>query len=86
MATTVKQAIGEHDYVALTAAVDKDETLTRDPEEPRGIGQWPAGTRGAVVSAYGSHKLVEIANDRGEALDFVTVPAEQLDLIAQHSD
>jgi Domain of unknown function (DUF4926) len=81
----VKQAIHENDLVALTQAVDKDETLTRPVEHERGIGQWPPGTTGTVVSDYGDHKLVEISNDRGVALDFITVPVEQLELIIKYS-
>jgi hypothetical protein len=78
----VKQAICEHDVVALTEAVARDEALTQPSNNDRGVGKWPAGTTGTVVSDYGNHKLVEISNDRGEALDFVTVPVEQLELIA----
>jgi Domain of unknown function (DUF4926) len=73
--STVKQAIGEVDFVALIGAVDKFED----------DGQWPAGTTGTVVSDYGDHKMIEISNDRGEALDFVTVPVEKLKLITKHS-
>jgi hypothetical protein len=82
---TAQRAIYENDVVALTQAVDKDETLTQPADRVRGIGQWPPGTVGAVVSDFGDHKLVEIANDRGVALDFVTVPVEQLELVAKHS-
>ena len=73
---TVKQAIGEIDYVAFTEAIDKDE----------GTGKWPAGTRGTVVHDFGDHKMVEISNDRGETLDLPVVPVEKLKLIAaKHS-
>ncbi len=82
---TVKQAIGEHDVVALRRPVDKDEVLTRNPSEDRGFGQWPAGTEGTVVSDYGDHKMVEISGGRGEALDFLTVPVEQLELVIKYS-
>lgn len=82
---TVKQAIHENDVVALTQAVDKDETLTQPPDKERGIGRWPSGTIGAVVSDFGDHKMVEIADDRGVALDFVTVPVGQIRLVAKHS-
>jgi hypothetical protein len=86
MATIVKQKIGEHDYVELTRAVDKDEALTQPPGPNRGVGKWPAGTRGAVVIDLSEHhKLVEIADDEGVALDFLTVPVEQLRLITKHS-
>jgi Domain of unknown function (DUF4926) len=41
---------------------------------------WPAGTVGTVVGDYGKVVLVEVANDRGEALDLVQVPVVQLEL------
>jgi hypothetical protein len=73
--TIVRQAIHEHDVVALTKPVDKVE----------GVGQWPPGTVGAVVSERGEHKMIEIANERGEALDFISQTQGQLKLIAKHS-
>jgi hypothetical protein len=69
---TVKQAIHEHDVVALTHAVDKVE----------GTGQWPVGTTGTVVDERGTDKLIEIYNDLGETLDFISQPEDQLKLIA----
>jgi hypothetical protein len=72
---TVKQTIGEIDYVELAEAIDKLE----------GTGRWPAGTRGTVVHDYGDHKMVEISNDLGEALDLPVVPEEKLKLITKHS-
>jgi hypothetical protein len=82
---TVKHAIGEHDVVALRQPVDKDEVLTRGPDEDRGIGKWPAGTEGTVVSDYGDHKLIEISDAQGVALDFLTVPVDDLDLVIKYS-
>ncbi len=82
---TVKHAIGEIDVVAFTQPVDRDETLTQPPSSHRGVGQWPAGTTGTVVSDYGDHKMVEIVNDAGETLDLVTVPVDQLRLVEKHS-
>lgn len=73
---TVKQAIGEIDVVAFAEAVDKLE----------GTGKWPAGTQGTVVIDYGDHKMVEISNDLGEALDFPVVAEEKLKLIIRYSD
>lgn len=73
-AATVKPAIGEHDVVALIAAVDKVER----------IGKWPAGTIGAVISDYGHHKMLDITNERGETLDMPVVGVEKLRLITQH--
>jgi len=71
----VKQAIGEVDVVSFTEAVEKVE----------GVGEWPAGTRGAVVHDFGDHKMVEIANEKGETLDLPVVSAEKLKLVAKHS-
>jgi hypothetical protein len=65
---TVKHAIGEHDVIELLDHVDG----------------WPAGKIGAVVSDYGAVKLVEIADERGVALDFVQVPEAGLRLVAKH--
>lgn len=68
---TVKQRIAEHDYVEL---------LDR-------VGDWPAGTRGGVVSDYGEVKLVEISDpdDWGAALDLIQVPDSRLRLVTKHS-
>jgi len=66
--TTVKQAIAEHDFVEL-----------RD-----GVGRWPAGAKGTVVSDYGDAKLVELADKRGVALDFIQVPESGLKLISRY--
>ena len=41
-------------------------------------GRWPAGTRGTVVEADSERALVEISDDRGHALDFITVPHDAL--------
>jgi|GEM_PF-849092 len=84
MAITVKQTIGEHDYVELIEAIDKDERLTRDPDEPRGVGQWPAGTWGTVIGDYGDHKMIDISDERGVPLDMPVVPATKLKLITKH--
>jgi hypothetical protein len=84
--TTTKQTIGEIDVVAFTQPIDKDEALTQPIEKDRGIGQWPAGTTGTVVSDHGDVKMVEISDDRGVALDFVMVPVEKLELITKYSD
>ena len=37
-------------------------------------GRWPAGTIGTVVEANDELALVEISDDRGHALDFISVP------------
>jgi hypothetical protein len=48
------------------------------------IGKWPAGTTGTVVMDFGGNKMVEVSNERGEALDLPVVPASTLGLIASH--
>jgi hypothetical protein len=37
-------------------------------------GRWPAGTIGTVVEADPDKALVEISDDRGHGLDFISVP------------
>jgi hypothetical protein len=61
---TTKHAISEHDVVVL-----------REP-----VGAWPAGTTGAVISAYDDTLLVEITDPSGKTLDTIHVPAAQLDV------
>ena len=75
MATIEQQAIGEVDVVAFERPIKKVD----------GIGNWPTGTTGTVISDYGDMKEVEISNDAGEALDYVIVPVEQLKLVEKHS-
>ncbi|MHB8659981.1 MAG: hypothetical protein ACYC91_18985 [Solirubrobacteraceae bacterium] len=41
-------------------------------------GRWPAGTVGTVVEADAERLLVEISDDRGHALDFVSLPHDAL--------
>jgi hypothetical protein len=36
-------------------------------------GRWPAGTVGTVVEANDELALIEITDDRGRALDFVSI-------------
>jgi hypothetical protein len=60
----VAHVIAEHDVVSF-----------RKP-----LRAWPAGTVGTVVGDYGEVVLVEVANERGEALDFVQAPVAQLEL------
>ncbi len=73
---TVKQTIGEFDYVEFTEAIDKFESA----------GKWPAGTRGTVVDDYGDHKMVEILNNLGLTLDLLVVAEEKLKLIAKYKE
>lgn len=67
---TVKQRIRENDVIELRETV----------------GTWPAGTIGAVVSERGDAKLIEIADERGQMLDLISVLEPRLKLIAKHSD
>jgi hypothetical protein len=41
-------------------------------------GRWPAGTVGTVIEASATSALVEIADDRGHAIDFVSLPHDAL--------
>ncbi len=41
-------------------------------------GRWPAGTIGTVVETNTDNALVEISDDRGHGLDFVSLPHEAL--------
>lgn len=38
------------------------------------VGHWPASTVGTVVMGDDTTALVEISDDRGHGLDFVSVP------------
>ena len=65
----VAQEIKEIDFVSLKERV----------------GEWPAGTTGTVVMDFGSDKMVEISNERGEALDLPVIPASKLELVEKYS-
>jgi hypothetical protein len=41
-------------------------------------GRWPAGTVGAVIEVSTTSALIEIADDRGHAIDFVSLPHDAL--------
>ena len=41
-------------------------------------GRWPVGTVGTVIEANDELALVEISDDRGHALDFISVPHDAL--------
>jgi hypothetical protein len=45
-------------------------------------GRWPAGTIGTVVESNSEQALVEISDDRGHGLDFVSLPHDAL--VAHH--
>jgi hypothetical protein len=48
-------------------------------------GRWPAGTIGTVVEADADQALVEISDDRGHGLDFVSLPHDALEAHQQSS-
>ena len=48
-------------------------------------GRWPAGTIGTVVEADAERALVEISDDRGHALDFISVPHAALAPAGDHA-
>jgi hypothetical protein len=77
MATTVKQAIHENDVVELTRPVAKTQEA----------GDWPAGTRGTVISEHDQHKLIEISDDAnyGAMLDMVSETEDHFKLITKYS-
>jgi hypothetical protein len=50
------------------------------------VGDWPSGRIGAVVSEQGAWKLIEIADDRGQMLDLISVSESDLRLIEKYSD
>jgi hypothetical protein len=56
---------------ARHSALDVVELLTDS-------GRWPAGTVGTVVEADDRSALVEISDDGGHALDFVSLPHDAL--------
>lgn len=41
-------------------------------------GRWPAGTIGTIVEADEAVALVEVVDERGHALDFVSLPHDAL--------
>jgi hypothetical protein len=41
-------------------------------------GRWRAGTVGTVVEADDKLALIEVSDDRGHALDFISVPHDAL--------
>jgi hypothetical protein len=64
--STTEMTIGEHDVVTLRTPVE----------------DFPAGTRGAVVSMFPTHRWVEVADDSDEwGFRIISVPTEQLELV-----
>lgn len=41
-------------------------------------GRWPAGTVGTIVEVDPDKALIEISDDRGHALDFISLPHDAL--------
>lgn len=62
---TVGYKVHEHDVVRLR----------------RQFGPWPAGRQGTVVGEKGCWNLIEIADDQGVALDFLSVDEEDLAVV-----
>jgi hypothetical protein len=48
-------------------------------------GRWAAGTTGTVVEADDQRALVEIADNRGRATDFVSLPHDKLASIGRRA-
>ncbi len=63
-----------HRHVALDAV----EFLTES-------GRWPTGTVGTVIEADERRALVEIADERGHALDFVSSPHDAVVAASPHA-
>jgi hypothetical protein len=63
---------------ARHAVLDVVELLTDS-------GRWPTGTIGTVVEADDEQALIEISDDRGHALDFVTIPHHALAPAPDHA-
>jgi hypothetical protein len=61
---TKRRVIEEHDVVRFLVPV----------------GRWPAGTEGTVISTHPEAMLVEVSDDRGAALDFVSAPVDLLEV------
>jgi hypothetical protein len=49
-------------------------------------GRWPAGTVGTVVEADDAKALIEISDDRGHGLDFISVPQKALAPARDHAE
>lgn len=44
-------------------------------------GRWPAGTVGTVVELLDSAALIEVSDERGHAVDFLTLPLEAVQVM-----
>jgi hypothetical protein len=64
--SATEMTVGEHDVVTLRTPVEN----------------FPAGTRGAVVSMFPTHRWVEVVDDSDEwGFRIISVPTEQLTLV-----
>ncbi len=53
------------------AVLDVVEILTES-------GRWPAGTLGTIVETDDTRALVEISDERGHGLDFISLPHDAI--------
>ena len=44
-------------------------------------GRWPAGTVGTVLELFDSAALIEVSDERGHAVDFLTLPLDVLRVV-----
>lgn len=44
-------------------------------------GRWPAGTAGTVLELLDSAVLIEVSDERGHALDFLTLPLDAVQVV-----
>ena len=64
--SVTKTDIGEHDVVALRSPVEG----------------FPAGTKGAVISMFPTHRWVEVADESDDwGFRTISVPTDQLELV-----
>jgi hypothetical protein len=64
--STTQTYIGEHDVVTFRNVVEG----------------WPAGTRGAVISVFPTHRWVEVVDESDDwGFAIVSVPTEELELV-----
>jgi hypothetical protein len=65
--------------------VDRPHAVLDVVEFLTASGRWAAGTRGTVVEADDQCALVEIADNRGRATDFVSLPHDKLASLGQRA-
>lgn len=60
-----------------TSIDEYDVVILRNP-----VGAWPAGTKGAVISVFPTHRWVEVADESDEwGFAIVSVRTEDLELV-----